>query len=504
MEEIVSNDVYSDVPNARGPDGRINWQVSSGKTTSFYAYYEARWKWWERKADELQLPGAGNTRDRFSIAARVIHPTGYRPCRLCGERRNVGYFYLNHNSANRLNRLVGAVVFQRAMPVSDALELIDELEGDPVDVHDYLAKLFPERNAVFKEFGFTDAAFERSNHLRSRWLSPGYMANPPDRLDGFHDYCLYCRGENDPGRFDENMRSYTHDRRAFQWWAEGDWALADALYNAAGPGTCAVCGSVVDRVSPDHIGPLSCGFKQLPLFMPTCRSCNSSKNRRMRVDDVVRLIEYEDTTSASVASWQVRGLWDEYKARVGSDVEAAELSAAMRALQDGYLRALHSLLDAGQARFLSTLLSPDYALFKHEFVDLNPGALTFGEVTTDIEDTSHRRSLLARSVRIAFEELMRYVRKETTSRKIRKMFTEPSREIAAAAVAVATDLGDSPTDVKWAELVKHIADPDAFEEGVTAMRTAETADRDSEKDRALRALLEERFRHAGAEATLSI
>src|SRR5690606_37731233 len=98
--------------------------------------------------------------------------------------------------------------------------------------------------------------------------------------------CLGCRSKKDPGRSKENMRSYSHDRRAFEWWAQGDWMVADALYTSAGPGKCDICGKLVDRVSPDHPGPLACGFKHMPVFIPTCQRCNSAKNRRMRASDV--------------------------------------------------------------------------------------------------------------------------------------------------------------------------------------------------------------------------
>ena len=69
--------------------------------------------------------------------------------------------------------------------------------------------------------------------------------------------------------------SYNHDRRSFEWWAEGNWALADALYNKAGPGYCHYpgCNKKLDRVSPDHVGPLACGFKQLP---PICSNVRHS------------------------------------------------------------------------------------------------------------------------------------------------------------------------------------------------------------------------------------
>jgi hypothetical protein len=34
MNSIVENEIYKTMPNLRSTDGRINWQVSSGKTTT--------------------------------------------------------------------------------------------------------------------------------------------------------------------------------------------------------------------------------------------------------------------------------------------------------------------------------------------------------------------------------------------------------------------------------------------------------------------------------------
>lgn len=145
-----------------------------------------------------------------------------------------------------------------------------------------ILKTFPEKKddiALFDDEDY-EAFFAKTGHVRSTKLSPGYMGDCPHRLDGIHDYCLRCRKKNDPGRSDENMRTYNHDRRAFMWWAEGDWKIADALYNSAGPGTCVNCGKTVKKISPDHVGPLACGFQQNSFFEPLCGRCNSAKNRR--------------------------------------------------------------------------------------------------------------------------------------------------------------------------------------------------------------------------------
>jgi Alw26I/Eco31I/Esp3I family type II restriction endonuclease len=262
MEEIVAHPNYDGMPNSRSPEGRINWQVSSGKSTSFYKDYLARRDWWIKKADSLNLPGKNDENDRFTVAARLIHPSGYRVCRLCGERSNVGYFYFNHLFSRRLSLLFSPSKFEKGQAIKVLFEVFDAQNYSEEDKGKFLLEFFPERAHSFEVFEYSMQAFERACHIRSRWLSPGFMGNPPDRLDGFHDYDLSCRKANDPGRSDANMRTYNHDRRSFEWWAEGNWALADALYNSAGSGKCSVvgCEEILERVSPDHVGPLASGF----------------------------------------------------------------------------------------------------------------------------------------------------------------------------------------------------------------------------------------------------
>ena len=105
MSFIAKHKNFDGMPNAVSSDGHVNWQVSSGKTTSFYKYYQERFNWWVKKADALGVEGSGNSNDRFSITARIIHPSGFRPCRLCGQKLNVGYFYVNYFLAKKWNTI---------------------------------------------------------------------------------------------------------------------------------------------------------------------------------------------------------------------------------------------------------------------------------------------------------------------------------------------------------------------------------------------------------------
>lgn len=424
MNMIADSQIYHDMPNLRSPDGRINWQVSTGKTTSFNKYYNARFDWWVRIADSLGLPGTGNSNDRFSIAARMIHPTKTHACRLCGEDIYIGYMYLNANLAKRWKSISHTEhYYKQQLVVEAAMELAKRIGKDYAEKE--LIELFPERKDyehLLKENKYFEYFFS-SQHIRSTYLSPGFMANPPDRLDGLHDYCLHCRKKSDPGRSDENMRTYNHDRRAFMWWAEGDWKVADALYNSSGEGVCAICGSKVDKISPDHIGPLSCGFKQIPYFEALCGRCNSSKNRRFTFDNVISLLRYEEKFE-SVASWQVRALWDSVKYSVKNDSDAKVLSNYLRAMQDYYLRMLFYIQQTGNCAVLAGLLHPEYAYYDISFQGLNPSTLQYDEFNKNKMLSSGYRSLAARSIRIAFEELFAYCEKPPERRKINKTFVK--------------------------------------------------------------------------------
>lgn len=423
MNMIADSPNYKGLPAIREENGKINWQCSSGKTTSFYKYFPARFEWWVKKADELGIPGSGNSDDRLTVAARMIHPTKKKICLVCGQARYIGYMYINANCAKSWNKILNEDVFTKATPVYSAIAIMVDRIGVEATRKLVLSN-FPEKEADIDLFdaGDYEGFFLKTQHIRSTKLSPGYMGDCPHRLDGIHDYCTFCRKKSDPGRSDENMSTYNHDRRAFMWWAEGDWKVADAIYNKAGTGKCANCGKIVKKVSPDHVGPLACGFKQNGFFEPLCGRCNSAKNRRFTYDNVRSLIAYETETDESVASWQVKVLWDKTKEFVCNDNQAKELSNCMRTMQDCYLRILGKIYSMGYTSFLLSILHPEYAYFDIEIEGLDTSTFTYSTVNKKLSSSNGLRNLAARSVRIAFEELLEYCKKNPEKRKAYKMY----------------------------------------------------------------------------------
>lgn len=473
MEEMVKNLAYEDMPNAISEDGRVNWQVSSGKTTSFYDYYNERFEWWVKKADKLEVPGTGNSNDRFSVTARLIHPTGTRPCRLCGQYLHVGYIYVNKTLAKKWNKLVRKDLFNQKQDIRQAAKLLLKKLGKRGFLK-AISDIFEHRckklgiDLLMKESGI-DEFFVKSSYLRSPYLSPGFMSNAPDRLDGFHDYGLCCRKEKDPGRSDENLRSYLHDRRAFQWWTEGDWKTADTLYYSMGSGKCEQCDRRIKKISPHHVGPLSCGFKQLPLFIPLCGPCNSGRNRRMPLEDVQRLVKYETVSDESVASWQVRNYWNQRKGSILNDKESKELSNILRSIEDYYLRVLHRFWKEGNAHFISSFLSPQYAHFDVHFIGLDTRTLKFNSFHKIPKKTKGTMSLAARSVRIAFEELEAYCIKPRSSRKFPKIPTQDWEKQLLEILELAADLRLSPWSEKWMKAVDTSEDMEKRERRISGL-----------------------------------
>jgi Alw26I/Eco31I/Esp3I family type II restriction endonuclease len=457
QQMIVSHPHYAGMPGAVTAEGKPLWQVSSGKTTSFYIYYQARRDWWTAKANTLGLPGRNGDNDRWTIAARLIHPTGYRPCLICGHKKNVGYFYVNKFASKKLSRLAPGFSASPGEPIDAVLERLRK-RLRPTEYEGIARTLFSERAKHFSRHGITTTAFERSASLKSLWLSPGFMGNPPYRFDGLHDYCTGCRKGNDPGRADANMRTYNIDRRAFEWWSDGNWAVADALYNLAGPGECQLCvpPKRVRKVSPDHVGPLACGFKQIPFFRPTCRACNSAKNRRMSAEDVALLIQREIDTGETVAGWHARVIWDTLKHSAVDNDKAATLSTYLRGLQDVYLRTLAALLAQGHARLLRTLLRPDYALESYQFEGLNSGTLEYASIKSLPQDTPLRRKRRSRVIRVAFDSLRTYVTKKVTRRRICEPFRTHGKKITSDVLVAASLLEPHSLDEEWRQVVEKI------------------------------------------------
>lgn len=463
--EIVNNPPFNTLPHIRDEKGDLKlnhwgepdqWMVMENPKKSAKAaalqntIHRARRAWWEERMAELgiQPPFEG----KYASAARQIHP-GTKPCLHCGVPFVVGYWYTNKKTP-RLFTEAGLEPPDFGTPIDECLEdLIAEVGIERAT--QLVRGWFPERIATFDEHGISVDAFRATTNTKSTKLSTGYLPNPIVRLDGFHDYANPCQDRTEHerrGRSPANMRKYAHDRRAMRWWAQGDWAAADTLYGSVGVGRCQNDGCTTDKdvlISPDHIGPLACGFCHIPHFGPMCMACNSSKNRRMRVIDVQQLMELEHQ-GTQVAGWQIQAHWDTNKVLIDSNPKAALLSRSLRSLQDMYLRVLHRVWEAGHARFLAGFLSSQNNLNRYEFVELDPALLTYSDITTTSTNTKNRWSRIGRDVCIAFEDLQAYVSKTAAERNLmRNDYQDNIEAIDSAILRLNEALAAHDLDGTW-------------------------------------------------------
>jgi len=405
MDSIVDHPNYAEMPCTRDNDGKIDWTIPSNRSRGSKNWdgNARRREWWRSKAVEIGIPVEGHW---LSATAKAIHPFGKKPCQTCGRSMNIAYVYPNRTTLNLISK---------AAP--DGFALSDSIQQSVFDLLDDFKSEFGSAGAIaligaafpsMKSSASIEAAKlilqEEYVSKESRRLSPGAMSNAPDRLDGFHTYNLCCRSSQDKGRARTNLVTYGVDRRAFEQWSEGDWAIADLVMAQAGLGRCAQCG-VEGPISADHIGPISLGFAHTANFRPLCRSCNSAKNNRMSAQDVADLRNLE-TDGIKVASWQIVPLWNKLKYQIATDVDAARFSKLLRILQHHYLIALLRAVQLGVPDLLLPLLHPEFAYSRIELVGFNPATLTFESVIHYDRQDVYASSRAARIMRIAFDALL--------------------------------------------------------------------------------------------------
>jgi len=358
----------------------------------------------------------------------------------------LSYSYPTSRTVARLNRHLRE---EDELTVSDYLdiyEIVDHMSEaiGTVEAAAALGDVFPELGSTQ---GMTMAGLKSALELfvvgaESRKLSPGSMSNAPDRLDGFNTYNLCCRSKQDTGRSIDNLKTYGVDRRAFEFWSEGDWEAANLLMSRVTRGTCPRCGRFT-QLTADHIGPISLGFQHMPVFDAVCASCNSAKNNRMSHADVARLVQLE-AAGLPVASWHAVPLWAASHPRVTNDASALRLSKLMNVNQHEFLRLLVRVRVAGAPDALLQFLSPGFAEERVEFVGLDRLTLRYDRIDRRPRQRTYALGKASRLIRIAFEALDEYARKPKRNIAIvpAELLVEEQAAIDAAVARARADSSD--------------------------------------------------------------
>lgn len=415
---IANHPAYHGMPEALNEKGTVQWEAPSNRGGGKHKdTHHKRRDWWRAKAAEV---GINSTSDQWiSRTAKLIHPTKEKPCKRCGLVMTIRYAYPNRSLIRRISALDYVVDTDLPDKTEHILEVADRLTGS------YGERFLRDAPALFKTGAIQPPRFADAEALalwleleyiprEPRLLSPGAMSNAPDRFDGFHSFNLCCRAKADSGRHTANLRSYVTDRRVFEYWVDGDWVAADRLMGlirtqlayepcANGhPGPCAA----------DHIGPISLGFCHRPEFQLLCPQCNSAKNNRMTLRDVLKLRAAENS-GGQVISWHSRPIWERCRVRVHDDETALRLSKLLRDNRHTLMSILKAVYDEGQFAFLLSLLNLDYADHDVGFEGLcaDGGYTSFDNISHEPRTTLYAAEQKARRCRVAFETLSTYWQK---------------------------------------------------------------------------------------------
>lgn len=399
QEFIAGHDNYKGMPVKRKSNGQVKW-VATIKTKEG----QERVRFWEEKRIEhgIEAKCVLEAGIRQKVAF-VNHPTKKHVCLFSGSELFIDYRYLSPSKVDQVNKLYESDLLYYELDVFQTCDVIY-----PKDQ----CKKFAQIMGIKKTFKSLN---ELKNILQtdyvekeySPYVSPGAMSNSPDRFDGYHSYNNDVREITDTGRYKDNLKKYTQDRRVYEMWSGGNWKMADRLYATF----------VKHKVSPDHIGPMSLGFAHRPKFQPMTSSENSSKGNRMSYNDVQILLD-DERNGEEVITWHSKAIWDRFKGRVKDDLDAVKLSSLMRANLHHVLILFSIIKEKGFGEFLMRFLTPEYSYFDYEFIGFSPEKGTYDRVESKKLQGKNQRNNADRYVRIAFEKLDEYIDKQNRKNKI--------------------------------------------------------------------------------------
>lgn len=408
MDYIVNNPNYQGLPIKKKPDGSYAWIATAKSEIG-----QQRIDWCIDKAQELDYvvrheayPGM------YADVMLEIHPTKWKVCQICGKSMSLYYHYPNANFLKSLNKKFGTD-FSDCDHISD---IWDELINQGVRKNTIATFLINKGDLdldprVSEKDEIIDALEYTCRKGEKKCLGPGAMSNFPDRYDGFHTYNRCCRATQDKGRSKENLRSYTKDRRAYEYWSDGNIHAANQFMGS----------NFFDGTSADHIGPISLGFVHDPRYLqPMSGGDNSSKRDRLQIKDIESIIETEQRTGVYPMSWYSKLIWEYIKTNYSdnSDKVPTVYRDALKQNMANFMFVLLTILETcpknGEDFLVSAFLEPNYGYFKYSYSFNENGEII---VKIDRHYTDRNQYETDRYRRIAIEAVYDYNEKDNRNNK---------------------------------------------------------------------------------------
>lgn len=402
MEEIIHHPNYKGLPIQKNK-GHWIWIAPKNSPVG-----KQRLAWCQNKAMELNLPIQPGV---YAKVMREIHPTKEKVCQTCGKSMSIYYFY----PSTHLVKAIDKVFHKTYSETTHISKIWDDLltftpEQTIIDFFVNYAKLDLGNKPVSKENIIENMEF-LCREKGGKCLGPGAMSNFPDRFDGFHTYNRCCRAKQDKGRSKDNLKSYTKDRRAFEYWSDGNIHAAN----------CFMGSSRFAGTSADHIGPISLGFIHDPRYIHPMKSNeNSSKRDRLLLKDIFTILDIEKKTKIFPMSWFSKEIWNNIKCHK-DELTQNNIEQYQRILKQNrtnFMFILWQILERNKKLSVSflvnTFLAPKMEYFNYSYIFDRDGNITQKKVRHKTERSADE---FKRLVRIAIKAVYDFQQKENRNLK---------------------------------------------------------------------------------------
>ena len=356
MNFIANHPNYSGLSIERKKDKSLAWIATKKSKTG-----KARIAWADKKAEELGLPKKAGV---YAQVMREIHPTKVKICQTCGRPMSIYYHYLSAYAIKAIKKRFG-IEFSETDHISNVWDDLLANGNTYADVATFFINYaqLKDISATASKEDIIDALEKVCRNKGKSVLSPGAMSNFPDRYDGFHTYNRCCRATQDKGRSKENLKSYTKDRRAYEYWSDGNIHAANQFMGS----------QFFSGTSADHVGPISLGFVHDPRYLqPMSGSDNSAKRDRLQVEDIESIIQIETRTHVYPMSWFSREIWEFIRRNYTRFPEKVPTiyRDALKQNMANFMYVLWYVMENakdGQAFLVNALLRPHYHCFGYSY-----------------------------------------------------------------------------------------------------------------------------------------
>ena len=395
QQNFVTSINEKDYPFELNSEGEINWYAI--KTNS---YGKKMLTWAEGRIEQL---GIENKAGKYRKLMYEVHPFKEKPCSVCGKFMSINYIYLNKNIVKKINKELDLGV--------DLLTSIYELFENNKSIVNELIQIFEfdPKKKIESEIDNLIAECK----VGKKTLGPGAMSNFPDRIDGYHTYNRCCRSKEDKGRHADNLRSYSKDRRAYEFWSDGNLHAANTY----------MASTRFKNTSADHIGPISLGFKHESIFLQPMESGpNSSKGDKLVKEDIEKLIKIEADNQLSPVSFQAQIIWKELKKSKLTKTNLELFRGYFKKNQIFFYFVLYQILETGQSGFkflVEFFIKPKMAYFNYDYEFNNEGKI-IKKSPRKLNDANKKE--FDRLVKVSINSLNDFSQK--SNRKVKVQYSE--------------------------------------------------------------------------------